>query len=208
MHIVHVPHQRYVALVRALGDERITMETCPQYLLWEWTRMQPGCNVNPPVQPSDLWPEVRSGHIHTLGSDHCSYTMQEKQEMGLPGFPGLETLLRVVYTFGVQAGRISWADLCRLLSAGPATTLGLYPRKGALQLGADADLIVFDPDHEEMQELPVHGRSDFSPYAGLKLAGKVVCTFVRGREVYSDGRVDLHAAGWGTWQDGRVLAGG
>lgn len=203
VHIVHVPHQRYVAVVRALGDDRVTMETCPHYLLWEWTQAQPGCNVNPPVQPSDLWPAVRAGYIRTIGTDHCSYTMQEKQEMDLPGFPGLETLLRVVYTFGVRAGRISWADLCRVLSAGPAATAGLYPQKGVLQPGADGDFVVFDPEYEEVQGVPAYGRGDFSPYAGLTLAGKVVRTFVRGREVYSDGEADLHAAGWGTWQDGQ-----
>ena len=208
LHIAHVPHQRFVNLVRTLGNERVTMETCPHYLLWEWVQVQAGCDVNPPVEPSDLWPEVRAGHISTIGTDHCSYTMQEKREMHLPGFPGLETLLRTVYTFGVKAGRISWADLCRALSAGPARMLGLYPRKGVLQPGADADFVIFDTDHEDIMKAPTYGRGDFSPYAGLRLGGKVLSTFVRGREVYSDGTADRNAAGWGKWQDGRAFAGG
>jgi dihydroorotase-like cyclic amidohydrolase len=208
VHIAHVPHQRFVNLVRTLGNERVTMETCPHYLLWEWIQVQPGCDVNPPVEPSDLWPEVRAGHISTIGTDHCSYTMQEKRDMHLPGFPGVETLLRTVYAFGVKAGRISWADLCRALSAGPARMLGLYPRKGVLQPGADADFVIFDTAYEELQKAPTYGRGDFSPYAGLRLGGKVLSTFVRGREVYSNGVADLNSAGWGIWQDERAMPGG
>lgn len=208
VHIAHVPHQRYVSLVRALGNERITLETCPHYLLWEWVQAQAGCDVSPRIEPADLWPEVRAGYISTIGTDHCSYTMQEKRELNLPGFPGVETLLRMVYTFGVKAGRISWADLCRVLSAGPARILGLYPRKGVLQPGADADFVLFDVGHEEVQQAPKYGRGDFSPYAGLRLGGKVLSTFVRGRRVYSEGQVDPRAAGWGTWQDGGAPDGG
>lgn len=201
VHILHVPHQRYVWAVRAFENDRVTMETCPHYLLWEWTRDRDGCDVNPKVVPCDLWAEVKAGRIDTLGTDHCSYTRQEKKELGLPGFPGVEELLRLMVTFGVQAGRISWFDLCRLMSAGPARVLGLYPRKGCLQVGSDADIVIFDPEHEERFNGPVYGRGDFSPYAGLRLAGKVVSTFVRGREVYSSNTADPNAAGWGIWQD-------
>jgi len=208
VHIVHVPHQRYVNLVRSFGMGRVTMETCPHYVLWEWIQAQADCDVSPPVEPSDLWPEVRSGHIGTIGTDHCSYTLGEKRDMKLPGFPGVETLLRLVYTFGVKAGRISWADLCRVLSVGPARVLGLYPRKGVLQPGADADFVIFDANHEELQMVPKYGRGDFSPYAGLLVGGRVLRTFVRGREVYSHGQVDLAAVGWGMWQDRRKSAGG
>jgi len=201
VHILHVPHQKYTSTVDAARDERITMETCPHYLLWEWVRDREGCAVNPPVIPSDLWPEVRVGRISTIGTDLCSYKWQEKVDMNLPGFPGVETLLRLMVTFGVQAGRISWADLCRLLSAGPARVLGLYPCKGIVQLGSDADLVVFDPEYEEVMKAPTYGRGDFSPYTGLRLRGKVIRTLVRGREVYADGTADLSAAGWGRWQD-------
>jgi dihydropyrimidinase len=200
-HILHVPHQRFVSAVCAAGLERLTLETCPHYLLWEWTRGRVGCDVNPAVVPSHLWPEVQAGRIQTLGTDHCSYTRADKAEFGLPGFPGLETLLRFTFTCGVQAGRISWADLCRLLSAGPARALDLYPRKGAVQVGSDADLVLFSPDGQDVVGAPARGRGDFSPFAGLRLDGKVVRTFVRGRQVYSDGAVDAAAAGWGRYVD-------
>lgn len=200
VHILHVPHQRYVSAMCAANHEGLTMETCPHYLLWEWTRGRAGCDVNPPVVPANLWMEVQARRIMTLGTDHCSYTQSEKVELGLPGFPGLETLLRFAFTFGVRAGRISLADLCRLLSAGPARILGLYPRKGAIQVGSDADLVVFSTEHEEIMAAPTYGRGDFSPFAGLRLAGKVIRTIVRGREMYADGVADVRRAGWGRWQ--------
>ena len=85
--------------------------------------------------------------------------------------------------------------------------LGLYPRKGSLQVGSDADLVIFDPAHSERYSNPAFGRGDFSPYSGMQLMGRVVSTFVRGREVYSDGMVDSSAAGWGTWQDRGLVSG-
>lgn len=203
VHILHVPHQRYISLRRGFGAPRLTMETCPHYLMWEAVRGVKGCDVNPAVVACDLWPELRSGGIDTIGSDHCSYSREEKREYGLPGFPGLESALRLIFTYGVRAGRISWSDLCRLMSAGPARILGLYPRKGVVQVGADADLLLFDPQVEEMWCGPSCGRGDFSPYAGLRLAGKVTRTFVRGREVYAHGVVDSEARGWGAWQEPR-----
>ncbi len=201
VHILHVNHQRFVDQVSAARDDRITLETCPHYLLWEWTRHQPGADVNPPILPSDLWPEVKVGRINTLGTDHCSYTSQEKQELHLPGFPGVETLLPLTATFGVAAGRLTWADLCRVLCSGPARILGIYPRKGVLQPGSDADFVLFDPRPEQILEKPHYGRGDFTPYRGMRVQGKVISTFVRGRQVYHDGAADLSAAGWGQWQD-------
>jgi len=201
VHVLHVAHQRLVGALLAYDDPRVTIETCPHYLLWEWVRDRPGCHVNPPVVPSDLWPELRAGRISTIGTDHCSYTWAEKAQLGLPGFPGVEALLRLMAAYGVQAGRIGWADLVRLLCAGPARVLGLYPRKGTLQVGSDADLVLYDPATEEMLGRPAYGRGDFSPYEGLRVAGRVVRTLVRGRTVYADGAADLQAAGWGQWQD-------
>jgi dihydropyrimidinase len=201
VHILHVPHQRFVSVVHGLGHPRITMETCPQYLLWEWTLRHQGCDVNPRIEPADLWPEVASGRISTIGTDHCSYKWQEKQALRLPVIPGVETLLRLMNTYGIESGRLSWAQLCRLLSSGPAQVLGLYPRKGTLQVGSDADVVVFDPDHSETMGVPAYGRADFSPFGGMQLGGRVVRTLVRGREVYAGGVARLELAGFGKWQD-------
>ena len=200
VHILHVPHQRFVSLRRGFGAARLTMETCPHYLMWEAVRDVDGCDVNPAVVACDLWPELRSGGIDTIGTDHCSYSREEKGEYGLPGFPGLESALRLIFTYGVQAGRVSWSDLCRLMSTGPARILDLYPRKGAVQVGSDADLVLFDPGYEDVWSGPSYGRGDFSPYAGLRLAGRVERTLVRGREVYAQGVVDGETRGWGAWQ--------
>ncbi len=201
LHILHVPHQRFVHLATALSDERVTLETCPHYLLWEWLQPQENAKVNPPIEPADLWSEVRAGRLHTIGTDHCSYTRSEKKTLGLPGFPGLETLLPLMVSFGVHSGRLTWGDLSRLLSSGPARVLGLYPRKGAIQVGCDADLVCFDPIPDFQVGNPAYGRADFTPYRGLHVRGRVVRTWVRGREVFACGSADLTAAGWGKWQE-------
>jgi len=200
VHILHVPHQRFVSLKRAVGDPRLTLETCPHYLLWETLTDSVDCDVNPAVVPCDLWPELASDGIDAIGTDHCSYSRKEKNTFGLPGFPGLESSLRLLFTYGVRAGRIGWSGLCRLMSRRPAQILGLYPRKGSIHVGADADLVLFDPQHEETWNGPEHGRGDFSPYAGRRLAGRVERTLVRGREVYRQDWVDWEAGGWGTFQ--------
>lgn len=201
LHILHVPHQRFICLARAWSDERVTLETCPHYLLWEWLQGNELANVNPPIVPADLWPEVRDGHLHTIGTDHCSYTLNEKKTLGFPGFPGLETLLPLMVSFGVLSGRLTWRDLSRVLSSGPARVLGLYPRKGVICVGSDADLVFFDPAPVFQVEKPAYGRADFTPYGGLWVRGRVVRTLVRGREVFSFGEADLAAAGWGKWQE-------
>lgn len=201
LHILHVPHQRFVHLAMALSDERVTLETCPHYLLWEWLQSQGHTEVNPPIEPADLWSEVRAGRLHTIGTDHCSYTLSEKKTLGLPGFPGLETLLPLMVSFGVLSGRLAWGDLSRLLSSGPARVLGLYPRKGAILVGSDADLVCFDPIPDFQVDRPAYGRADFTPYRGLRVRGRVVRTWVRGREVFACGSADLTAAGWGKWQE-------
>jgi len=101
---------------------------------------------------------------------------------------------------GVLSGRLDWGDLSRLFSAGPARVLGLYPRKGAILVGSDADLVCFDPIPEFQVDRP-YGRADFTPYRGLRVRGRVVRTWVRGREVFACGSADLTAAGWGKWQE-------
>jgi len=208
VHILHVPHQRYVAAVSDTGQNKVTMETCPHYLLWRWFAGREGGNVNPPIEPSDLWPVIKAGKIVTIGTDHCSYRWQEKEVLSLPGFPCVEELLRLMYTIGVEAGHISWLQLISLLSTGPAKVLGLYPQKGSLHKGCDADLVIFDPDHEETMSISKYGRSDFSPYSGFRLKGRVVSTFVRGREVYHADTVDSEARGWGEWYDQTQKTGG
>ena len=115
------------------------------------------------------------------------------------GFPGVvcvqrvrqvETLLPLVYSEGVGKGLLHLPDVPRLLSEGPARVYGLYPKKGAIEVGSDADLVVFDPDERwEISANGLHMRTDFSPYEGWEITGRVVTTIARGEVVYSGGTV-------------------
>jgi dihydropyrimidinase len=109
----------------------------------------------------------------------------------------VETTLPLLYTFGVEAGLIGMADLVRLLATGPARIFGLYPRKGRLGAGADADVVLFDPKARgRLEDADLHSAAGFSPYTGLDLCGRVRTTICRGRIVYDEGKV-VGDPGWG-----------
>ncbi|MBL8056531.1 MAG: amidohydrolase family protein, partial [Anaerolineales bacterium] len=113
------------------------------------------------------------------------------------GLPGIEARLALLYTYGVRAGRLSlgrWVDVC---CAAPARTFGLYPRKGALTPGADADLVLFDPERAvTLDRAVLHENTDYTPYAGLALRGYPVATVARGEVIVRDGQY-VGAAGRG-----------
>ena len=142
-----------------------------------------------------LWKGLRRQEIDFVATDHCPFTRAQKAWRGsftdLPyGLPGVETLLPLVYSEGVGKGLLHLPDVPRLLSEGPARVYGLYPRKGAIEVGSDADLVVFDPDETwEISPGGLHMNTDFSPYEGWTVTGRVDVTISRGEVVYSEGEV-------------------
>jgi dihydropyrimidinase len=113
------------------------------------------------------------------------------------GIPGLETALPLLATYGVAAGRLTWSELVRLMASNPAKIFGLYPRKGALQPGADADVVVFDPSVAwTIRSVELHNIAGYTPYEGRKLQGAVRTTISRGRIVYRAGEF-VGERGWG-----------
>ena len=113
------------------------------------------------------------------------------------GLPGVETLLPLLYSEGVVRGRIPITAIPRLLCEGPAQINGLYPRKGTLSIGSDADLVIFDPNKEwTIHAEDLHMATDFSPYEGMRVRGAVEMTISRGRVVYADGQFQGER-GWG-----------
>jgi dihydropyrimidinase len=181
---------------------RIWAETCPHYLILT-EEVYRGENrflyvMKPPLRtPRDrerLWAAVQMGEIDTIGTDHCSYLKAQKTRSNrfdevAPGIPGVETLLPVMYTEGVSKGRISLSRLSELLCANPAKVFGLYPKKGSLSIGADGDLAIFDPHSPwtlKADLLQTH--SDFSPFEGMTLAGRVRKTILRGEVVAEEGK--------------------
>ena len=189
-----------VAAARAAG-QAATCETCPQYLLldstvydgaepWRYILQPP---LRDPSEPEKLWALVTAGAVDTLVTDHCDYTVAQKTAVDdftrTPGgLPGLETLLPLTYSSGVAAGRLSLPRMVDLLAANPARLWGLWPRKGALLVGADADIVVYDPAPAGVVAAErLHHVAGYTPYAGMSLKGQVRTTIVRGHIVYHEG---------------------
>jgi dihydropyrimidinase len=109
---------------------------------------------------------------------------------GGEGIPGVETSLLLLYSFGVKSGKLTRRDLVRLLSENPARIFGLWPRKGDISPGFDADIALFDPAPERpLSAGDLHSRAGFSPYEGLPVSGRVMTTILRGQVVYRGGEV-------------------
>jgi len=204
-HIVHVSSLLGLEAVREgrTAGARLTAETCPQYLtLTREAYDRPDGHLfsaSPSLRTDDdrraLWDGLRHRGLDFVATDHCPFTRAQKTWRGdfreLPyGLPGVETLLPLVYSEGVGTGRLAVNDIPRLLSEGPARTFGLYPKKGAIEVGSDADLVIFDPQSRWRIEADrLHMNVDFSPYEGIEVAGRVSATLARGTVLYSEGRI-------------------
>jgi len=204
-HIVHVSSALGLAAVRAarVQGARLTAETCPQYLVLtadSYERMDGHLfAASPPLRTVDdqrfLWTGLRQHELDLIATDHCPFTREQKRWCGtfidLPyGLPGVETLLPLLYSEGVAKGVLQVTDLPRLLSEGPARVYGLGPRKGGIEVGSDADLAIFDPDATwDISAADLHMNTDFSPYEGWRVTGKVVATVSRGDVIYADGEI-------------------
>jgi len=150
-----------------------------------------------------LWDGLRSGDIQAIGSDNTSWTVAQKAAGAADftrvpyGVPGLETEMRVIYSEGVAKGRISLQTFVGAFSTNPARIFGLYPRKGTIGVGSDADFALFDPARESaIDERTLHSRAGYDPFHGLKLRGSPVLTVSRGAIIARDGQL-LSEAGRG-----------
>jgi dihydropyrimidinase len=221
VHIVHLSSAsglRAVREMRAL-DGRVTTETCPQYLLLsdEAYLGADGRHVimSPPLRSKDgipaMWLGVADGTFTAAVTDHCPFPRRMKEASSrfteVPGgIPGVETLLPLMHSEGVAKGRISRERLVALLGTGPADLFGLE-RKGRLQVGYDADIVVFDPQATwTIAPEALHGTSDFNPYTGTSVTGRVRATVSRGAVIFEGGRF-TGAPGRGRFL-ARYLAGG
>lgn len=211
VYIVHLSSSQSCRLLQeARKDLPIIVETTPHYLLLDRSLLRgpDGRNhlMTPPLrEPEDnqaLWQGVIDGTISVIATDHCAFTPQQKA-IGtnaldvLPGIPGVETLLPLIYTYGVAPGRIQLHHLIQLLSENPARIFGLWPRKGRLEPGADADLVVYDPQPRwTLTDDMVRSRAGYSSFAGMELQGRVYLTLLRGRVIAQAGELS-GTKGWG-----------
>lgn len=206
VHLTNAAALREVEAARKRG-QRVYVETCPQYLLLDdsvyddpdYSRAARYVCA-PPIRKTEdqrvLWAALRKGEIQTVSTDHCSFTLEQKDAgrgdfTRIPGgLPGVETRGELLYTYGVTTRKISLATMCRVLSENPAKLYGMFPRKGVLQAGADADIVVYDPqaDHllraEDMTSL-----AGYTPYEGFPIRGGIRQVWLRGRLAVEDGFV-------------------
>jgi dihydroorotase len=211
---LHVAHVSSADELRPLREAKargvdVTAETCPHYLMLDtadYARCGSLIRVNPPVREPHhkalLWAAIRDRTIDMISTDHAPHTPDEKQRDDIwtadCGFPGVESQMPLLLT-AVARGEISITDYVRLSSAAPARAFGLYPRKGALVPGADADLTVVDLGANSRidQAMLQSRRARITPFHGHMLKGVPVHTLVRGRFVMRERELVAAARGWG-----------
>ncbi len=202
VYIVHLSSARGMDAVRELRAKGVDVlvETTPHYLLLENSRLRgedgPLYVMTPPLRTSMdnrvLQDALVAREIQVVATDHCSFTRTQKLASNdcrtiFPGIPGTEELLPLVHTFAVASSRMSLSQMVGLLSTGPAKAFGIYPQKGSLTVGTDADIVLFDPEVLWTIETDsIHSAAGYTPYEGFKVAGKAVMTYLRGRLIMGD----------------------
>ncbi len=187
--------------VRAYG------ETCPHFLLLDENLYDQDVSeaakfvVTPPLRTKEhrkaLWNALTAGTISLVSSDHCAFSLKEKLRLGsdmftkIPhGAPGVETRVPLLFSEGVAKGRININKFVELISTNPARLAGLYPRKGTIAVGCDADILILDGNREETISVQgLHGACDFTPFQGYQVKGWPETVISRGRIIVDKGQL-------------------
>jgi dihydropyrimidinase len=200
LYLVHLSAKESMGPLRLLKDQKIYAETCPQYLTLtdqEMVRRGPLAKIAPPLREREdtdaLWYAISDGLIDTIGSDHAPYTPEMKGSpegniFDVPfGAPGVETSLPVLYDEGLNKGRITICQLVKVMSENPAKIFGLYPKKGTVQVGSDADIIIFDPGCDwTIKAENLHSKSCYSLFEGRHCLGRCTTVIQRGKVILQD----------------------
>lgn len=210
---VHLSVGESARLIAAARQRGVTAfgETCPHFLVADERMYQDDARAarfihTPPLraerEQTILWEELGGGGLQTVGSDHCGYTLAQRTDFAdivkvAPGIPGTETLLPLLYTYGVMAGRMRMEDLVSVASENAARIFGLYPRKGVVAVGSDADLVIYRPEGTRtLDDESVRSAAHYTPFAGMVVCGTVATTILRGRVAF-DGTAVIALEGSG-----------
>lgn len=208
-YIVHMTCQGALDAVRraTLRNQRVLVETCIQYLLLDASLYEQNPDgakwvMSPPLrQKKDqeaLWAGINQGLVQVVGTDHCPFNWEQKM-MGkddfskIPnGHPAIEHRMELLWSEGVHTGRISPNKYVELSSANAAQIFGMYPKKGCIAPGSDADLVIFDPNEQHVLSAKTHHMNvDYSAYEGWKVQGKCKTVILRGRVAIDNGKVGV-----------------
>jgi dihydropyrimidinase len=197
-YIVHMTCEGALNAVRmaTLRNQKVYVETCSQYLMLDASLYEQNFEgakwvMSPPLrQKKDraaLWSGIQQGLVHTVGTDHCPFLWEQKK-MGLNDFskipnghPAIEHRMEFMFSEGVLKGHISLEKYVELTSTNAARIFGMYPRKGTIAVGADADIVIFDPTIKHTISAATHHMNvDYSAYEGWEVTGKVETVLLRG----------------------------
>lgn len=208
IYIVHLSANlglNYIKMARERGQKNIYVETCTQYLVLDEERYNLPNNeglkyiMSPPLRNKSnhapLWRGIREGDIQVVATDHCPFLFeQEKLPMGKDDFtkcpngaPGVELRMPIMFSEGVMKGRISINKFVEVTSTNPAKIYGMYPQKGTIAVGSDADIVIIDKNKEVTVTKPMlHENVDYTLYEGMELKGYPIMTIVRGKVIVKD----------------------
>jgi dihydropyrimidinase len=201
LYIVHLSTEKGVIPIQRAKEEgqRVYVETCPQYLTMTDAKLQklgPLAKIGPPLRTEKdrlaLWKAIQKGLIDVLASDHAPKAKKlDDPFFEAPyGSPQAETMLTVTYDEGINRKRIKLSKLAQLFSENPAKIFGLYPKKGVIQKGSDADLVIFDPNYAHtIRYENQHSGAPYTLYEGRRCLGKPVLSMQRGKILVEDGEM-------------------
>src|SRR6188508_633755 len=215
IYIVHLSAAEALEMVTEARDRGLPAyaETCPQYLFLSYDNYEePGFDgakyvMSPPLRGKEtqnrLWRGLAFNDLQAISTDHCPFCMKEQKELGTGDFskipngaPGIETRMSLVYDGGVRPGRISLNRFVELTSTSPAKIFGLFPRKGTIAPGSDADIVIFDPEKRlRLSVKTLHMNVDYNPYEGREVTGATETVIARGKVVIDGGQFVGRAGG-------------
>jgi len=212
LHIVHLSTLEGLNIIRRAKEKGmdISTETCPQYLLFniqDFKRMGAILKVAPPLRENrdndGLWEGLKDHSISFICTDHAAGKFPEEKSYtsiwdNYAGIPGTQLMVPTMFHYGYQQGKLNLQELQKLMSENAAIRYGLYPKKGTIKIGSDADLTVMDLEKNWVVDASkLYSKGKYSPFTGLELTGKVFLTMVRGKIIFKEGEGIIGNKGYG-----------